>query len=324
MRADAQAVIRFMMPSPEWSGLSAVPRADARARSARPPCKLGGQAVGCSRPCGHALPFHLLVIEILGKRMDQGPGFVAVDLGEHIFARLVVILGLQHDRRRRPRGARGRGHTPVRDATVPTITTAAAIAIAGRLHRRHAMDHGPGKGSSAIDARTRADSRFQKNAGGSGTSNAAASLATARNSSNCVQAAQARGMRQTAGVERSLERVDKLVPVEMWPRRPLVGTTVAHRVFSCNSFFRFASAEEAGFHRADRAPEDPGDLVVRQIVIHAKDHRGALFFRQPRNRGANGGRLFLPQHLAIRQFSPDIHELALVEAWSSPASRTRD
>ena len=93
----AQAVIRFMMPSPNGPAfqlfLEKTRELDPLGRR-----ELGGQAVGCSRPCGHALPS--LVIEILGKRMDQSPGFVVVDLGEHIFARIAVVLGLQRDRRR--------------------------------------------------------------------------------------------------------------------------------------------------------------------------------------------------------------------------------
>ena len=57
--------------------------------------------------------------------------------------------------------------------------------------------------------------------------------------------------------------------------------------------------EEVRFDRADRAAENRGDLLVRQLVVHAKDHRGALFPGQPGDRGANRCGPLLPQHVAI-------------------------
>ena len=67
----------------------------------------------------------------------------------------------------------------------------------------------------------------------------------------------------------------------------------------CSSFFRFVQrVKEVGFHGADRAPEDAGDLLVRQLVVHAEDERRPLLLRQPRD-----GRADLRRALAAQQRS---------------------
>ena len=211
---------------------------------------------------------------------------------------------------------------PVRNARLFPITTAAAIAIAGRLHRRHAMDHGPGSGSSAIDART------PPTAGSRRTPAALARPARrfagdCRNSSNCaVQAAQleACARRPASSVPSS---VDKLVPVEMRPRRPR-GHHGGSSGFLLQQLLQVRQRVEGWLSPRRPSSRDLGDLVVRQIVIHARIIVARCFSATAQSRrerwppvpaAAPRDPAILPGHPRAR---------AGREARSSPASRTRD
>src|SRR5215217_4649913 len=76
------------------------------------------------------------------------------------------------------------------------------------------------------------------------------------------------------------------------------------------------------FDSADGAAQDAGDLLVRQIVIHAQDQRGALLLRQPRDRGTHPRGALPTLERRVHRFDPWIRPVDGVE-WKERSERTR-
>jgi len=71
--------------------------------------------------------------------------------------------------------------------------------------------------------------------------------------------------------------------------------------------------KEVRLHGANRAAENPRDLIVRQIVIDAEDDGGALFLRQPGDRGSDFGGALRPEERRISGLSSRVCVLARLE-----------
>ncbi len=80
--------------------------------------------------------------------------------------------------------------------------------------------------------------------------------------------------------------------------------------------------EEVGFDGANRAPEDPGNLLVRQIVIHAENQRRPLLLRQPRDGGAYLRRAFAAQQRRVGALDPRVSASRPPAAASAAFSRS--
>ena len=70
---------------------------------------------------------------------------------------------------------------------------------------------------------------------------------------------------------------------------------------------------------ADRAAERGGDLVMRHVVVHPENQRGALLARQLGDGRAHPGRPLGPQQSIVGALAPLVDVLAIVDRFGDAA-----
>ena len=78
--------------------------------------------------------------------------------------------------------------------------------------------------------------------------------------------------------------------------------------------------EEVRLRGADRAAEDSGDLLVRQLMINPKNQRRALLRRQLPNGRAHFRGALVPQQRDIRMLGAEVDAIARLDRFDCAAS----